>query len=141
MFFVLKPAGHLVLIVGNNNLCGRSFPTETYLRQIAEDVGFHVRLRLVAPARRMPMQVLGGKGSGKTHLLRRLALASKTRWLESLGEPDKQLPFLAVYVRCDGLNAYRFSGKSHDAEAWRAIFQFFGFVADTCSFESGGCRG
>jgi hypothetical protein len=81
--------------------------------------------QLLAPTRRMPMQVLGGKGSGKTHLLRRLALASKIRWIESVDTSPRPLPFLAVYVRCDGLNAHRFSGKAQNAEAWGAIFQYF----------------
>jgi DNA modification methylase len=44
---VLSARGYLVLIVGNNHLCGKSFPTEHYLRRIAESEGFVTRLRLV----------------------------------------------------------------------------------------------
>lgn len=44
---VLRPGGHMILVVGNNHLCGKPFPTERYLREIAESEGFVTRLRLV----------------------------------------------------------------------------------------------
>jgi 16S rRNA G966 N2-methylase RsmD len=44
---VISTRGYLVLIVGNNHLCGKPFPTEHYLRRIAESEGFVTRLRLV----------------------------------------------------------------------------------------------
>ncbi|MGI4830440.1 MAG: hypothetical protein ACRYFU_19900 [Janthinobacterium lividum] len=44
---VLKPGGHVVLIAGNNHLCGRPFPTERYLRTVAQELGLEIRLRLV----------------------------------------------------------------------------------------------
>jgi 16S rRNA G966 N2-methylase RsmD len=44
---VIGSQGYLVLIVGNNHVCGKPFPTEHYLRRIAESEGFVTRLRLV----------------------------------------------------------------------------------------------
>lgn len=44
---VISLKGYLVLIVGNNHVCGKPFPTEHYLRRIAESEGFVTRLRLV----------------------------------------------------------------------------------------------
>jgi len=44
---LMKPNGYLVLVLGNNHLCGVKFPTERYLRRMAEVEGFTTRLRLV----------------------------------------------------------------------------------------------
>lgn len=44
---VLKPARYMVLIAGNNRVCGKRFMTEHYLRRIAEKEGFTLVLRLV----------------------------------------------------------------------------------------------
>jgi hypothetical protein len=44
---VLKPKRYMVLIAGNNRVCGKRFMTEHYLRRIAEDEGFTLVLRLV----------------------------------------------------------------------------------------------
>ena len=46
-FRVLKPGGHVVLIAGNNHVCGSEFPTQRYLRNIAHDIGLRTKLRLV----------------------------------------------------------------------------------------------
>ena len=43
----LKAGGYLVLVVANNQICGRKFRTPHYLQLIAEDVGFRTILRLV----------------------------------------------------------------------------------------------
>ena len=44
---LMKPNGYLVLVLGNNHLCGVKFPTERYLRRMAEAEGLSTRLRLV----------------------------------------------------------------------------------------------
>jgi DNA modification methylase len=44
---VLKPNRYMVLIAGNNRVCGKRFMTEHYLRKIAEAEGFTLVLRLV----------------------------------------------------------------------------------------------
>jgi DNA modification methylase len=47
MYRVLKPGGHLVLIASNNQICGREFRTQDYLRRMAEEVGFETILRMI----------------------------------------------------------------------------------------------
>ena len=81
---------------------------------------------LLKPTRLMPMQVIGGKGSGKTHLLRHFSFAAQTmaRQDSGLASIAKQ-GYLGVYVRCDGLNAARFAGKSQPDDTWLAVFQYF----------------
>jgi DNA modification methylase len=44
---VLKPNGYLILVVGNNQVCGLEFQTQEYLRQILEAQGLKIVLRLI----------------------------------------------------------------------------------------------
>lgn len=44
---VLKPNGYMVLVAANNQVCGREFRTQHYLRKISEDSGLTLVLRLV----------------------------------------------------------------------------------------------
>lgn len=76
------------------------------------------------PTSEMPMIILGGKGSGKTHLMR--YLSTSTRFAG--GETPAQLRdgrFLGIYLRCGGINASRFSGKGRTNDEWAAVFQYY----------------
>ncbi|MGE3415859.1 MAG: hypothetical protein AB7I42_07265 [Bradyrhizobium sp.] len=42
----LRSGGHLVLIVGNNTVCGHRFDTQAYLTEICEMLGLALQLRL-----------------------------------------------------------------------------------------------
>ena len=44
---VVKPGGHLVVIVGPSTVCGRPLNTPDYLSDLAEETGFSLRLHLV----------------------------------------------------------------------------------------------
>jgi DNA modification methylase len=46
---VLRPLGHLVLIVGDNKVCGSTFSTSKFLRTFADTCGLVMRLELVDP--------------------------------------------------------------------------------------------
>ena len=86
-------------------------------------------LSALRPASPMPMFVLGGKGSGKTHLLRYCS------WpIQKIRYGQKGLGLLAgvasdgyigVYVRCSGLNSGRFARKRQDDEVWREVFSYY----------------
>ena len=43
----LKVGGYFVLVAANNQICGREFKTQHYLRLIAEEIGFRTILRLI----------------------------------------------------------------------------------------------
>jgi len=44
---VLRPGGHIVLVIGDNTVCGMRFPTSEYLRTMLHDLGLVTRLALV----------------------------------------------------------------------------------------------
>lgn len=84
-------------------------------------------LGMLKPTSPMPMLVLGGKGSGKTHLMRYCSfelqkLRAKGRnFLDSI-ESER---FIGIYVRCEGLNANRFALKGQPSDVWNDAFQYY----------------
>lgn len=81
---------------------------------------------LFKPMLRMPMLLLGGKGSGKTHLMR--YYSSTVRKLAFDGSLLKAVAsdhYLGLYVRADGLNVGRFDGKGETEDKWAAIFSYY----------------
>jgi hypothetical protein len=83
-------------------------------------------VHLLQPTRLMPMQVIGGKGSGKTHLLRYFSRPVQLmRQDDSQSTLTRRQEFIGVYVKCDSLNASRFTGKGQQEDIWSAVFQYF----------------
>ncbi len=79
---------------------------------------------LAKPDSAMPMILVGGKGSGKTHLMRYLSTAVQLS--SGRSAPDILSDgVLGIYVRGGGLNASRFSGKGFSADTWFSLFQFY----------------
>lgn len=78
---------------------------------------------LVKPTSPMPMFVLGGKGSGKTHLLRYFSYPLQKLRHKHAVEGLQEEGYVGVYLRCGGLNASRFSGKGQKSEAWATLFR------------------
>src|SRR4051812_17015952 len=78
------------------------------------------------PKSPMPLFLLGGKGSGKTHWMRYHSFAlQRLRYeeralgcLRGLSEDG----YVGVYVLLGSLNAERFQGSGQTREVWRAIF-------------------
>jgi hypothetical protein len=83
-------------------------------------------LGILKPTLRMPMLLLGGKGSGKTHLMRYCsAPVQAARRDGNLALAIEQDGYLGVYVRADGLNTDKFSGKGQAEEYWTPIFSMY----------------
>ena len=82
----------------------------------------------IKPAAAMPMIILGGKGSGKTHLMRYISSALQFRRHGTGPRGIRGVArdgYLGIYLRCGGLNAERFHGKGQPAEAWRDVFAYY----------------
>ena len=77
----------------------------------------------------MPTMILGGKGSGKTHLMRYASFplqklrfsASKTPIVDGVVGDG----YIGIYVRCSGLDSGRFQGKGQPSDAWLEVFSYY----------------
>ena len=80
------------------------------------------------PASPMASILLGGKGSGKTHLLRYysfpvqpLRYTDSNDWTRNIVEDG----YVGIYTRAGGLEASRFSGKGVSQEKWLEVFIYY----------------
>jgi hypothetical protein len=80
---------------------------------------------LFQPNLQMPMFLLGGKGSGKTHLMRYYSLAVRKLRSDNILKEIQADKFIGIYVRADGLNVGRFNGKGEREELWEAVFSYY----------------
>lgn len=73
-----------------------------------------------------PMMLLGGKGSGKTHLLRYCsAPVQAARHQGDLARAIRDEGYVGVYVPAEALNTHKFTGKGLSDEAWSAVFNMY----------------
>ena len=81
---------------------------------------------LIKPRLEMPMLILGGKGSGKTHIMRYLSfpLQKMKYHLDPVACVQNER-FIGIYVRCSGLNSTRFRGKGQSDEKWADVFAYY----------------
>jgi hypothetical protein len=80
---------------------------------------------LADPTSPMPRILLGGKGSGRTHLMRYFsAPLQRLRHEDDLAAALQQERFLGIYLRASGLNAGRFQGKGIEADVWDDTFAY-----------------
>jgi hypothetical protein len=81
---------------------------------------------LADPRSPMPRFITGGKGGGRTHLLRHFSFAlQRLRHQERLSEGIQEDGYVGIYFRCGGLNSSRFAGKRQDPDTWAAVFSFY----------------
>ncbi|MCI0715814.1 MAG: hypothetical protein L0Y77_05770 [Chlorobi bacterium] len=81
---------------------------------------------MIKPTNTMPIYILGGKGSGKTHLMRYFSYQSqilrhKNRILDLLNKEK----YIGIYSLFSGLNSSRFSNKGFDDETWKPVFEYY----------------
>jgi hypothetical protein len=94
-----------------------------YWVDISEGNGF---IDMVKPNSPMPMFILGGKGSGKTHIMRYFSFnLQKIRYGNDLVENIAADKYIGIYLRCGGLNSSRFDHGNGYKEAWKNIFAYY----------------
>ncbi|MDX0442498.1 hypothetical protein GOD94_27640 [Sinorhizobium medicae] len=83
-------------------------------------------VQLLQPKLRTPMLILGGKGSGKTHLMRYCsAPVQAARAAGNLAVAVAEEGYLGIYVPAEGLNSHKFAGKGQSSDLWLAIFNMY----------------
>ena len=95
-----------------------------YWVDIMEDKGG--LMSILQPRSRTPLLLLGGKGSGKTHLMRYCsAPVQAARHQRSLAKALKQEGFVGVYVPVEAMNIEKFSKKGQNEPALADIFAMY----------------
>ena len=83
-------------------------------------------LGLLKPRSVVPMLILGGKGSGKTHLMRYCSYPlQRLRHCNNIPQGIHNDGYLGIYLRCGGLNSSRFEGKGQSSEVWADVFAYY----------------
>lgn len=81
---------------------------------------------LISPEASMPRFLIGGKGGGRTHLMRHQSFSLQAlRATSDLLDSVLETSYVGIYLRCAGLNANRFSGKGQSAETWAGLFAYY----------------
>lgn len=81
---------------------------------------------LADPQSPMPRFLVGGKGGGRTHLLRYYSYSlQRLRHRGSILDGIRHDGYVGVYFRCGGLNSSRFAGKRQDEDTWTAVFAYY----------------
>jgi hypothetical protein len=96
---------------------------QSYWVDLVDEGGFE---RLFRPTSLMPMIVLGGKGSGKTHLMRHFSFElQKIRSTGNIVEMIRRERYVGIYLRSSGLHASRFKRNGPHGQAWTNLFAFY----------------
>lgn len=98
--------------------------TDDQINSLWVEMGAKVVDAIIEPRSRGSKYILGGKGTGKTHLLRYYSYPATRMRFEGVAGLDVVLQhgFLAVFLRATGLDAARFEIKSIREDAWQQLF-------------------
>lgn len=81
---------------------------------------------MIKPSDPMPIYILGGKGSGKTHLMRYFSYElQKIRNDKNILNFICKEKYIGIYTLCSGLNSSRFSGKGYEDNFWMKYFEYY----------------
>ena len=81
---------------------------------------------VLSPGTPIPKILTGGKGGGRTHLLRHYSYPVQClRHGESSPDAIAKDGYVGIYFRCSGLNASRFAGKGQSEETWTGVFAYY----------------
>ncbi len=88
-----------------------------------EDVSIDTILN---PNEYMPKYIIGGKGCGKTHILRYFSFPlQKIKYSNDISLVLSNDKYIGLYSILNGLNSSRFDGKGIDESQWSSIFEYY----------------
>lgn len=83
-------------------------------------------VEILKPTSHTPMLLLGGKGSGKTHLMRYCsAPVQAARHSANMARAAQVDGYLGIYVHADALNTDKFARDDGAEERWNLIFAHY----------------
>ena len=80
---------------------------------------------VLQPGTKMPLVLLGGKGSGKTHLMRYYSTRVQAKVNVDLTATVLKEKFASVYIDGEGLNPERFRKAGLRQEQWDSVFAMY----------------
>jgi hypothetical protein len=81
---------------------------------------------VIKPTSTLPMIILGSKGSGKTHIMKYFSFTMQSiRHSENILQGIITDGYLGTFLRCSGLNAFRFNDKGETDKYWSNMFSYY----------------
>lgn len=80
---------------------------------------------ILNPNELLPKYILGGKGCGKTHLLRYFSYPLQKIRKNNMSVIIEKDRYIGIYSVLDGINSSRFKGKGIDDEQWKCAFEYY----------------
>jgi len=84
---------------------------------------------IIKPISPMPMILLGGKGSGKTHIVRHFSFSTQLLRIKknskSITSGITEDKYIGIYYSLGGLNEGRFSGKGINLDIWEVVSTYY----------------
>lgn len=101
--------------------------TDAQINSLWVELGPKVINALIEPRSSLSKYILGGKGSGKTHILRHNSYqVARLRSYDAPGiDVIRRLKFLAVFLRAAALDAARFELFSDSRAKWQQVFSVY----------------
>ena len=91
-------------------------------RSVLSDVG----ATIAHPRSRLPVFLTGGKGGGRTHLLRYFSFSlQRIRHEDNVLQGVHEEGYIGIYCRCSGLNSSRFARKGQEEAVWSRLFAYY----------------
>lgn len=101
--------------------------TDDQINSLWVELGPKVIDTIMEPTSSISKFILGGKGTGKTHLLRYLSYPAVRLRAGSLSglSAVKEHGYLAVFLRATALDAARFEGLGTNSRGWQQLFGIY----------------
>lgn len=101
--------------------------TDAQINSLWVEIGTQVISTIIEPRSIISKFILGGKGTGKTHLLRYYSYpVSRLRFPNESGISTlAKQKFLAIFLRATSVDAARFEASSEDTSKWQHLFGIY----------------